>query len=288
METENLGKRILGFSLVRIIIGIIVVCGIASIGQIICGTLLNLTSLDSDLKNLIIGVVVAVLSILSYILLFRNYEKRDVTELSSKRLGINLIAGILLGAILQSLTIGVIYLKGKFSIVEVNPFIYLLPSMGIALTTAIYEEIIFRGIVFRIFQEKLGSYMALAISALIFGAMHLANPHSSILLALGLAIQAGILLGAAYIYSGNLWFPIAIHFAWNFTQSGIFGANISGISAGQSLFTTKIKGAAWLTGGQFGPEGSVQATLICLAAAIVLLILSHRKYNILRPYWVLK
>lgn len=288
METENLGKRILDFSLTRIVIGIVVVCGIASIGQIICGTLLNLTTLDSDLKNLIIGVVVAVLSILSYMLLFRKYENRDVTELSSKGLGKNLIVGILLGAILQSLTIGVIYLKGKFSIVEMNPVLYLLPSLGMAFTTAIYEEIVFRGIVFRIFQEKLGSYIALAISALIFGAMHLANPHSSILLALGLAVQAGLLLGAAYIYSGNLWFPIAIHFAWNFTQSGIFGANVSGGSVGESLFTTKIKGAAWLTGGQFGPEGSVQATLICLAAAIILLILSHKKYNILRPFWVLK
>jgi membrane protease YdiL (CAAX protease family) len=288
METENLGKRMLDFSLTRIIIGIIVVCGIARIGQIVTGTLLGLTTLDMDIKNLLIGVVVAVLSILSYILLFRKYENRDVTEISSKGLGKNLIVGILLGVILQSLPIGVFYLKGKFPIVEINPEISLLLSLGIAFTAAIYEEIVFRGIVFRILQEKLGSYIALALSALIFGVLNLSNPNDSAILAFGLAVETGLLFGAAYIYSGNLWFPIAINFAWNFTQSGIFGTVMSGSSVGQSLFTTKIKGAAWLTGGHFGPEGSVQSIIICLAAIIVLLILSHKKYNILRPYWMLK
>lgn len=94
---------------------------------------------------------------------------------------------------------------------------------------------------------------------------------------IGLAIQAGLLLGAAYIYSGNLWFPIAIHFAWNFTQSTIFGANVSGNKISKTLITSKIQGAEWFTGGQFGPEGSIQATLFCFIATIILLVLSHRE-----------
>lgn len=94
-----------------------------------------------------------------------------------------------------------------------------------------------------------------------------------------------MLLAAAYIYSRNLWFPIAIHFAWNFTQSAIFGANVSGNALSKTLITSKIQGAEWFTGGQFGPEGSIQATLFCLIAAIILLILSHRNGNIVKPYW---
>jgi len=286
METGSLAKRSLNFPLTRIIIGIIVVCGIVGIGQIITGTLLKLTSLDKDIDKLIIGAVTAILSILSYILLFRKYENRDITELSAKKLGRNLIVGVLLGVFLQALTIGVIYLKGGFSILSVNQDLYLLLPLGVAFTTAIFEEIVFRGIIFRIFQEKLGSYIALVISALIFGAMHFSNPHSSVLLALGVAVS-GLLLGAAYMYSENLWFPIAIHFAWNYTQSGIFGAILSGNKVGESLLITKIKGAAWLTGGKFGPEGSVQAILIWLAATIVLLIICNKQFKIYKPFWKL-
>ena len=114
--------------------------------------------------------------------------------------------------------------------------------------------------------------------------MHLANPHSSIVAALGLAIQAGLLLAAAYIFSRNLWFPIAIHFAWNFTQSGIFGVSTSGNNMGTSLLTTKIEGAEWFTGGQFGPEGSIQATVFCLIATIVLMLFNHKQRRIIKLY----
>ncbi len=119
----------------------------------------------------------------------------------------SLTIGIILGVLLQSLTILVIYLKGGYSIVSINPILFLVPPFAMAFTSAIFEEILMRGIVFRITEEKLGSYFALFISAILFGAMHLGNPNSSLTAALGLAIQAGLLLASAYIYSRNLWFP---------------------------------------------------------------------------------
>jgi membrane protease YdiL (CAAX protease family) len=125
----------------------------------------------------------------------------------------------------------------------------------------------------------------LIISAALFGAVHLANPNSSLIAGIGLAIQAGLLLGAAYIYFKNLWFPIAIHFAWNFTQSAIFGANVSGSAVSKTLITSEIRGAEWFTGGQFGPEGSIQATVFCLIASIILLVISHKEGKIIKPYW---
>jgi hypothetical protein len=139
---------------------------------------------------------------------------------------------------------------------------------------------------FRITEEKLGSYFALFISAILFGAMHLGNPNSSLIMAIGLAVQAGLLLASAYIYSRNLWFPIAIHFAWNFTQTAIFGANVSGATFSKTLITSKIEGAEWFTGGEFGPEGSIQATVFCLIATIILLTLSHKEGKIIKPYWM--
>ncbi len=285
MKVKNIGQRIFHFPVTKILIGIIVVVGIYGMSQNFLSELLKLSSISKELNNLIVGIISAILAIISYIFLYRFYEKRKITEFSKKGIVKNLTTGILLGVILQSLTILVIYLKGGYSVLSINPIIFIIPPLTMAFTSAIFEEILFRGIIFRMTEEKLGSYIALIISALIFGALHLANPNSSLSAGIGLAIQAGLLLAAAYIYSRNLWFPIALHFAWNFTQSAIFGANVSGNAISKTLITSKIEGAEWFTGGQFGPEGSIQATLFCLIATIILLILSHRKGNIIKPYW---
>ncbi len=221
----------------------------------------------------------------TYIKLYSKFENRSITELSTKHLVKNIIIGIALGALLQCLTIYVIYVNHGFSVISVNSFLYVLPGLGISLSAAILEEILFRAIIFRITEEKLGSYIALAISGLIFGLAHLANPNSTVIAALGIAVQAGLLLGAGYIYTRSLWFPIALHFAWDFTQSGIFGATMSGDSVGRSLLTTKIGGPTLISGGTFGPEESIQATLFCLAAAIALMILNRRQHKLIKPYW---
>lgn len=282
---KKIGSRILHFPLTKIVAGLIVCIGIVRVGQLLSQKVLELTSFEKDWTKLIGGVFVAVLAIISYTFLFKFYEKRKISEFSKNNLVKNLTIGIFLGVILQSLTILVIYLKGGYSVVSVNPVLFIIPPLTLAFTSAIIEEILLRGIIFRISEEKLGSYLALAISAVLFGALHFANPNSSLIAAIGLAIQAGLLLGAAYIYSRNLWFPIALHFAWNFTQSAIFGAKVSGNTISKTLINSRIEGAEWFTGGQFGPEGSVQATLFCLIPTIVLLVMSHREGKIIKPYW---
>ena len=228
MDKKSIGQKILHFPLTKIVIGLLVCGVVVSLGQLSVSKLLDLTVLDKDIKNLIIGLVVAIIAIVSYTYLFKVYEKREITELSKTGLFKLLTIGIALCVLLQSLTIFVIYLKGGYSIVSINPILFLVPPLTMAFTSAIFEEILLRGIIFRLTEEKLGSYFALLISAILFGAMHLSNPNSSLTAAISLAIQAGLLLASAYIYSRNLWFPIAIHFAWNFTQSAIFGAKVSG------------------------------------------------------------
>jgi len=286
MSQRDIGQKILHFPLTKIIIGFIVCGAIVGIGETLISKLLHLTNIDNGFKNLIKGILLAMLAIVSYTFLFKFYEKRVITEFSKKGIIKSLAIGLFLGAILQSLTILVIYLNGGYSVVSVNPILFILPALTMGITSAIIEEIFFRGIIFRIPEQKLGSYLSLFISALIFGALHISNPNSSLGAGIGLAIQAGLLLGAAYIYSKNLWFPIAIHFAWNFTQSAIFGATVSGRSISKTLITSKIEGSEWFTGGQFGPEGSIQATVFCLIATIILLVLSHKEGKIIKPYWM--
>lgn len=285
MQTLTTKQKIFNFPLTKIILALIVTMALVIIGQQIIGKLLGLTTLDRNYRNLIKGVLVSVLALTGYILFFKYYEKRKVTELATNGLAKNLSIGILIGVVLQSLTILVICVAGSFNIIAVNPVSFIIIPLTVAFTAAILEEILIRGILFRVLEEKLGSYIALALSAIIFGALHLSNPGATLVSALCVSIEAGILLGAAFIYSRNLWFSIAIHFAWNFMQSGIFGAITSGNEKAESLLVTKIQGSVWITGGEFGPEGSFQAIIFCSIASALLLYLCHKENKIVKPYW---
>lgn len=283
MKTSTKKQRFLKAPLTRILLGLLV-CFIAFIlAQQVTGKVLDLTSATKNYRNLIKGIVASLAVISTYIYFYKKYEKRAVTEFSNNGLTKYILIGIVTGVVLQCLTILVIVVSGGFEIVSINPVSDMIIPFTVAFSVAIFEEILIRGIIFRIVEEKLGSYIALVITAIIFGGLHLLNPNSTLFSGLCVGIEAGLLMGAAYIYARNLWFPIAIHFAWNFMQSGVFGAITSGNEKTSGLLTTKITGNQLITGGEFGPEGTLQAILFCVLAAIVLLKLSKNK--IINPYW---
>ena len=285
MKNKSIKQTLLLHPVVRIILGLLVCFAAFIIVQNVVSKLLGLTGMDKDFRNLIKGIVASVAVIIAYKLFYRKIENREVTEISVKGIAKNLTFGIIVGLALQSLTVLVIYLNNGFKIVSINPVSFIIIPITVAFTVAIFEEILIRGIIFRIIEEKLGSYIALIISAIIFGGLHLINPSSSLISATCVAVEGGLLLGAAYIYSRSLWLPIAIHFAWNFMQSGILGAITSGNEKTNSLLTTQISGANIITGGEFGPEGTIQAILFCLIAAIVLMYLNVKRNKLIKPYW---
>ena len=285
MKNKSIKQTLLLHPVVRIILGLLVCFAAFIIVQNVAAKLLGLTGMDKDFRNLIKGIVASVAVIIAYKLFYRKIENREVTEISVKGIAKNLTFGIIVGLALQSLTVLVIYLNNGFKIVSINPVSFIIIPITVAFTVAIFEEILIRGIIFRIIEEKLGSYIALIISAIIFGGLHLINPSSSLISATCVAVEGGLLLGAAYIYSRSLWLPIAIHFAWNFMQSGILGAITSGNEKTNSLLTTQISGANIITGGEFGPEGTIQAILFCLIAAIVLMYLNVKRNKLIKPYW---
>lgn len=276
-------QKILQSALVKIILGAIVVLASVIIGQQIFVKIPGVSLLNPEVRNFIKGIFVSTLAIGSYWLLYRKYEHRVITELSANGLLKRLFAGISIGSGLQVLTILIIYLFGGFTIIAVHPFSAVVIPFTVAFTVAIIEEILLRGIVFRITEEKWGSTIALITSGLIFAGLHLVNPHVTIISILCVTV-VGVLLGAANMYYRSLWVPMAIHFAWNFTQNGIFGAITSGNEKTTSLFTTKITGPEILTGGQFGPEGSIQAVIFCLIVAVIILRKLVKKNKIIK-HW---
>lgn len=99
---------------------------------------------------------------------------------------------------------------------------------------------------------------------------------------LGLVIEAGILLGAAYLVTRRLWFVIGIHLAWNAVQGGVYSSSISGTEAQHGLLRLEATGPDWLTGGTMGVEGSAVTVLVGLVAGIILLVIAVRRGHLVR------
>jgi membrane protease YdiL (CAAX protease family) len=184
----------------------------------------------------------------------------------------------------MSTTIGILAILGVYQITGANGWTAMVASLPGFILAAALEEVVMRGIVFRILEQSLGSWIALAISAALFGLLHLFNPGATLLSAGAVMLEAGILLAAAYMLTRSLWFCIGIHFAWNFTEVGIFSAAVSG-GATNGLMQAKLVGPVWLTGGAFGTETSIVATVICVAAGLSLLFFARKRGNVIAASW---
>jgi uncharacterized protein len=211
-------------------------------------------------------------------------ETRSATELPLPDMPRQFAQGFLIGAALFATTVGILWLAGAYSVQAVNPADVMLAPLVGALGAAFLEELAVRGVLFRIIEESLGTWWALALAALIFGLLHGLNPGAGWNSVAAIALESGILLAAAFVYARNLWLGIGLHCAWNFTEGGVFGASVSG-GKGHGLLSAEFLGPAWLTGGQFGPEASLVAVLVCLPAAVALLLLARRRGHIMAPFW---
>lgn len=153
--------------------------------------------------------------------------------------------------------------------------------IDVGVASGVFEELIFRAIVLRLLMRAFGAWPALALSAALFGALHLANPNATPVAAVAIAVEAGLMLAAFYLLTGRLWVSIGVHAAWNFTQGWIWGARVSGIPVEESLYLSTPRPGApdWLSGGAFGPEASVPAMVIGTAVAVLVLHRAWKKGN---------
>ena len=203
-------------------------------------------------------------------------EKQKAADLPLHRLAGDTALGFGVGILFFILVTGCIALLGGFRVGSVNwDWNALVRSLFMFLVVGVGEEVLFRGIVFRMIDDRWGTVVALVVSALIFGFVHITNSNATVWSSLAIAVEAGLLLGAAYKWSGTLWVPIGIHWSWNYFQGPIFGFAVSG-NGTQSLITPVIQGSDWLTGGSFGAEASIPAFVLGLALAIVFLLIPRR------------
>jgi uncharacterized protein len=276
--------KIVQFPLVRFLIFFIVIAIALSGLQALASQIINKET-ASDSVRFAVNLIISLVVLFVYVGLVKLIERRSATELSPVRFGVELGFGLLVGAGAMVVSIGAIGLLGGYTVVGVNSPEVLWGAAIVGLVPGIVEEILFRGILFRMVEEKLGSIAALVVSSLVFGLAHIANPNATLFSSIAITVEAGLLLGAAYMLTRRLWFAIGIHAAWNFTQGGIFGVAVSG-SSQKGLLESTMQGNELVSGGAFGAEASIIALAICTAIGGVVLWLAIQKGNWVSPFWV--
>ena len=210
----------------------------------------------------------------------RLAEARWPSELALRPAARELLIGLLIGAAMLSAVVGLLVAFGFYDVTgprRSSPW----EMISVGVVSGFMEELIFRAIVLRLLMRAFGAWPALTLSAALFGALHLSNPHATPVAAVAIAVEAGLMLAAFYMLTGRIWMSVGVHAAWNFAQGWIWGARVSGLPVKDSLYLSAPKAGApeWLSGGAFGPEASVPAMVVGTAVAIVVLAWAWRKGN---------
>lgn len=184
-----------------------------------------------------------------------------------------LSAGVGTGAALMGTVTGVMLVAHLVRYTGMAPHpmgsVAALSATGVFLfLAAALEEIGFRGYAFQRLVDAVGAFGALAITSFLFGLGHFGNPAATPLSIANTAL-AGAVMALGYLRTRGLWFPIGLHFAWNFVLGPIASFPVSGVGL-LSVFNVRVTGPTWLTGGDYGPEGSVILTAVALGGIVLL------------------
>jgi membrane protease YdiL (CAAX protease family) len=290
---ETTARRWLRPPVVRLVLMLVVFSGV----NVLAGLVVRAAG-DIAVLRLLSGVAAAALALWLYAWAVRFTERRSADELRRSAVPAGLPGGTAAGVLLFAVVITVIGLFGGYRITGWGSVGGAVAVLGMMCAAAVTEELIFRGVLLRIVEELTGTWGALAISAVFFGGLHLLNPGATVWGGLAIAVEAGLMLGAAYIATRALWLPIGLHLGWNMAESGIFGSTVSGStvsgstvsgstvsgSTGQGplgLLRATMSGPDALTGGGFGPEASVVSIVVGLATTVFFLRLARRRGHIM-------
>jgi uncharacterized protein len=274
--------RIVHHPMVLLILSIPMIAGCAILSSAV-GRALN--AKGSGVNGVLSAVIGAAIFFVAYWLFVRFIERRAVDEFAFPPAPRELTIGILAGLAIFSTFIAVMAALGSYRVVGTNgPQVLALP-LAIGIFPGFSEEIAIRGIFFRLFERWLGSWVAIVLSAALFGAGHLANPGATWIAAVGIAFEAGVMLAAVYMITRRLWAAVGLHAAWNFAEGGIYGTPVSGLQV-DGLLKPWIGGSDLITGGSFGPEASLPAMAVATTVGVVLLYVAWKQGKIIAPSWV--
>lgn len=226
------------------------------------------------------AVVGAVAAVAVYWAVMRYVARRSTPEIARARAGIRVLLGIGLGFTFIAVSMLMVITEFSFTRVSGSAVATVVSIVAVQLGAAVTEELLFRGLLLQGLERLCGSWAALAITAALFGAIHMANPGATLWTGFAIAVEAGVLLGAAFLWLRSIWVAVGLHFAWN-TTVGLLGIPVSG-HASPGLLIAEPTGPELLTGGQFGIEGSIIPVVVSLLLAVPMLIAAHKRGNLVR------
>lgn len=277
--TKGGRPRFLQWPLMRILIAIIFLM----VPFILLQIILQKLPIDKSLLQVWPALLSAACCCFMYRVYVRTIEQRPVTEFAGTYAARETGLGMAGGALLFCAALGALYLAGAYRVTAIVSWSVMIKPFFMMVVVGFLEEILFRGIIFRILQNWLGSWTALFLSVVVFALAHMGNQGATAI-ALGCVAAAGLLLSAAYMVTQRLWLGIGFHIGWNFTQGGLFSVPVSGHPA-EGMIQGILTGPGWLTGGAFGVEGSALALAAVLAAGIALLAYAVKQRQIVAPSW---
>lgn len=190
----------------------------------------------------------------------------------------DLLAGLGVAVLLYAVGFGTSLLMGTVEIASVEWVPRdLLGTLLFFLLVAVTEEVMLRGFVLgRMLSAGMNRFVALFLSSALFSAMHLFNPNFALLPFVNILL-AGCLLGASFLYTRNLCFPVVLHWFWNWLQGPVLGYEVSGMDSGETLLTLRLTGSDLLTGGSFGFEGSLLCTVLLVGGTLAIVAYYERR-----------
>lgn len=213
------------------------------------------------------------LAVLTAAVIMLRLEQRPFSDLglSVKGHAKGLWYGFLMAVLLYLVGFGLSLVMGE---VEVTGFQFkplgLLGALLFFLLVALFEEILMRGYILgHLLHTRLNKFLSLFISAALFAFLHIFNPEIGFLPMINLVL-AGMLLGASYLYTRNLCFPISLHLFWNWIQGPILGYQVSGNNFMSTMLKLHIPEENVLNGGAFGFEGSLICTVLMIVFTILI------------------
>jgi membrane protease YdiL (CAAX protease family) len=227
-----------------------------------------------------VPVLGAVAAVAVYCCVMRRVARRSAPEIARSGAGREVLlgGGIGLGFVLVSALVVTAFGGYSFSWAGDGFVSVVWSAAAVQIGAAVTEELMFRGLALQALEKLWGSGAAIVITSLFFGVAHLGAPGANAWSGVAIALEAGVLLGAAFLWRRNIWFVVGLHFAWNTTQE-LLGIPVSGHTP-EGLFTVDVHGSALLHGGDFGLETSIVPVLIGVALAVSMLVLAHRNGGI--------
>jgi membrane protease YdiL (CAAX protease family) len=279
-----LWRRIADFPLVAMVIAVVAFMVASGLGAVSTKFLPQLHS--NNLQLIVSNAITLLLVLFTYKLFITRLGEHPRDDLRRHNAFRDLGIGLLIGAGIMAAAVGIAAATGVYSIVGQGDASHLVPELvGAAIMPAFIEELLFRGILFRWIEEFAGSWAALAVTSALFGLAHIMNPNATWFSSFAIAVEAGVLLGGAYMLTRSLWLAMGLHAGWNFTQGEIFDVNVSGLEE-HGLVEAKMSGPELLSGGQFGLEASVIGLAVATVVGIYLVVLAVRRGHVVLPMWM--